>query len=68
LKVKLYSNLSFEFDYRVLSGRIRIKDICGSKTLIDKERYHTLEMSTSRMAHAEKERGNTPVKQQQGKT
>jgi hypothetical protein len=30
LKVKLYYNLSFEFDYRVLSGKLRIKDICGS--------------------------------------
>jgi hypothetical protein len=30
LKVKLYYKLSFEFDYRVLSGRLGIKDICGS--------------------------------------
>jgi hypothetical protein len=27
MKAKLYYNLSFKFDYRVLSGRLRIKDI-----------------------------------------
>jgi hypothetical protein len=30
LKVKLYYKLSFEFDYRVLSGRLGIKDTCES--------------------------------------
>jgi hypothetical protein len=30
MKVKLYYKLGFEFDYRVLSGRMRIKDICES--------------------------------------
>jgi hypothetical protein len=33
LKVKLYYNLSFEFDYRVLSGRFRIKTIAEVKHL-----------------------------------
>jgi hypothetical protein len=27
MKIKLYYKLSFEFDYRVLSGRLRIKYI-----------------------------------------
>jgi hypothetical protein len=31
MKVELYYELSFKFDYRVLSERLRIKDICGSK-------------------------------------
>jgi hypothetical protein len=48
--------LSFEFDYRVLSGRWRIKTFCGSETLVDRERHLILEMSTSRMAHADRER------------
>jgi hypothetical protein len=34
----------------------RIKDICGSETLIDQERHLALEMLTSRTAHIEKER------------
>jgi hypothetical protein len=33
MKVKLYYNLSFEFDYRVLSERLRIKDIYGRNHL-----------------------------------
>jgi hypothetical protein len=28
--------LSFKFDYRVLSGRLRIKDICGSDNSMNK--------------------------------
>jgi hypothetical protein len=36
-------------------------------TLDDQERHFTLEMATSRMAHAERERESTPVKQHQGK-
>jgi hypothetical protein len=30
LKFKLYYNLSLQFDYRVLSERLKIKYICGS--------------------------------------
>jgi hypothetical protein len=36
-------------------------------TLDDQEQHFTLEMATSRMAHAERERESTPVKQHQGK-
>jgi hypothetical protein len=43
------------------------KNICKSKTLVDQERHLTLEMPTSRMAHAKRERESTPVKQHQGK-
>jgi hypothetical protein len=32
-KIKCYYNLSFEFDYRVLSGRQRIKRFKEAKTL-----------------------------------
>jgi hypothetical protein len=61
--VKLYYNFGFKFDYRVLTGRLRNKIICGSKTLIDQERHLALEIPTSRMAHAEREIENTPANQ-----
>jgi hypothetical protein len=51
--------LSFEFDYRVLSGRLRIKTFVEAKTLNDQERHVALEMLTSRMAHAKREREHT---------
>jgi hypothetical protein len=57
----------FEFDYRVLSEKLRNKTICESETLIDQERHLALKMLTSRTAHAERQRVNTPAKQQQGK-
>jgi hypothetical protein len=41
--------------------------IRGSEILDDQERHFALEMPTSRTAHAERERENTPVKQYQGK-
>jgi hypothetical protein len=37
------------------------------KTLDDREWHLALEMLTSRMAHADMERENTPAKQYQGK-
>jgi hypothetical protein len=54
--------LSFEFDYRILSGRLRIKYICRSDSLDDKKRHLALEMPTSETAHAGRERENTPAK------
>jgi hypothetical protein len=48
--------LSFEFNYRVLSGRSRIKTFRGSEIVVDRERHLALEMPTSRMAHADRER------------
>jgi hypothetical protein len=59
--------LSLEFDYRVLSERLRIKEICGSETLDDQEWHLTLEIPTSKTAHTGRERENTPTKQHQGK-
>jgi hypothetical protein len=60
-------NLSFEFDYRVLSGRgIKIHFV-EAKTLNGQEQHLVLEMPTSRMAHTERERENTPTKQHHGK-
>jgi hypothetical protein len=56
--------LSFEFNYRVLSKRQRIKTFCGNETLADGEWDLALEMPTSRMAHTDRERENTPAKQQ----
>jgi hypothetical protein len=38
-----------------------------AKTLDDPERHLALEMLTTRMAHADRERENTPAKQHQGK-
>jgi hypothetical protein len=43
------------------------KQFAEAKTLDDRERHLALEMSTSRTAHADRERENTPVKQHQGK-
>jgi hypothetical protein len=37
MKVKLYYSLSFEFSYRVLSGRKRTKTTCESEILDDQE-------------------------------
>jgi hypothetical protein len=37
------------------------------RQLIDQERHLTLEVLTSEMAHARREKENTPAKQQQGK-
>jgi hypothetical protein len=54
--------LSFEFDYRVLSRRLRIKYICGSETLDNKKWHLALQMPTSEMTHAEREGENTSVK------
>jgi hypothetical protein len=60
MKVKLYYNLSFEFNYGVLSGRYRIKIFCGTKNT--RRPHLTLEMPASRIAYAKNERENTPVK------
>jgi hypothetical protein len=38
-----------------------------ARTLNDQERHLALEVPTSKMAHAEKERESTPVKQHQDK-
>jgi hypothetical protein len=37
------------------------------RQLIDQERHLALEVLTSEMAHARREKENTPAKQQQGK-
>jgi hypothetical protein len=56
--------LSFEFDYRVLSKRLRIKMFAEVKTLDDREWHLALEIPTSRTAHTKRKRENTPIKQQ----
>jgi hypothetical protein len=38
-----------------------------AKIFDDREQHLALEMPTLKIAHAERERENTPVKQQQGK-
>jgi hypothetical protein len=58
------TKLSFEFNYRVLSRRLRIKDICGSDHLTNQEQHLALEMPTSETAHTRREREKTPTKQQ----
>jgi hypothetical protein len=50
------TSLSFEFNYRVLSGRKSVKWFAEAKTLDDQEWYFALEMLTLRMAHANRER------------
>jgi hypothetical protein len=68
LKVKLYYNLSFEFNYRVLSERENKNIFWQKRTLHGIEWHLALEMPASRMTHAERERESTPVKQYQGKS
>jgi hypothetical protein len=51
--------LSFEFDYRVLSERNRIKDICENDHLVNQERHLALGIPSSEMAHAGRERERT---------
>jgi hypothetical protein len=63
---KLNFNVSFEFDYIVLSRRLRIKTFAKTKTLDARERNLAIEMSTSRTAHVGRER-DTPAKQHQAK-
>jgi hypothetical protein len=60
--------LSFEFDYRVLSGRLGIKHIYRSKILIDQEQHVDPRDADLKIAQAERERENTLTKQYQGKT
>jgi hypothetical protein len=55
-KIKLYYNLSFEFNYKVLSGRENNIFFLRKWTLHDIERHIALEMSTSRTAYAERKR------------
>jgi multidrug resistance efflux pump len=50
-----------------LSERYEIKTFSEVGTLDDQEWHLALEMPTSRMAHAERERESTPAKQHQGK-
>jgi hypothetical protein len=59
--------LGFEFDYRVLSGRLRIKTFTKAKTLDDQEWHLAQEKPTSEMTHAGSEKDNTPAKQHRGK-
>jgi hypothetical protein len=42
--------------------KIESKNICRSEALVNREWHRALEMPTSRTAHADKERENTPVK------
>jgi hypothetical protein len=46
---------------------IKNKIFLLKQSLIDQEWHLTLEMSISEMAHAEKERENTPIKQHEDK-
>jgi hypothetical protein len=50
--------LSFEFDDRVLNGRLRIKDICRSNNSLNKNDTFSRDVDL-RMAHAGRERENT---------
>jgi hypothetical protein len=51
--------LSFEFNYKVLSGRLRIKDIYGSDHSMNQEWHLALGLLSSEMAHTgEGEREN----------
>jgi hypothetical protein len=43
------------------------KQFVEAKTIDDRERHLALEMPTSTMAHADRERENTTAKQYQGK-
>jgi hypothetical protein len=63
MKVKHYCKLSFAFDYRVLSGILRIKDIYRSDNSMNKN--DTLPSGCLlKRAGAGREREDTPTKQQ----
>jgi hypothetical protein len=55
MKDELYYNLSFEFDYRVLSGRENKIYFLEVKTLDKSGRHLALEMLTLRTTHAKRE-------------
>jgi hypothetical protein len=67
LKLNFITVCVFEFDYRVWAEDREWKYFAEAGTLDDQERHLALEMLTSRMANAERERESTPVKQHQGK-
>jgi hypothetical protein len=68
LNVKLYYKLSFELKYRGLSGRLRLKDICGSDHSMNQEWHLSVGMPYSEIAHTGRgEREGTPAKQHQSK-
>jgi hypothetical protein len=56
LKVKLYYKLSFEFDYRVFSRILGIKEICGSNHLTNQEWHLAHGMPSLEMAQVRRER------------
>jgi hypothetical protein len=45
LKIKIYYKLSFEFDYKILSTKVRIKENCRNEHSMNKS--STLPMSSS---------------------
>jgi hypothetical protein len=68
MKVKLYYNLSFEFDYRVLSGRLIENKNNLRKQNTRRSRTTPCPRDVDiRMAHVGRERENTPIKQHQVK-
>jgi hypothetical protein len=48
--------LSFEFNYRVLSGRLEIKEIGGNDHSMNQKLHLALGMPISKMAHVDRER------------
>jgi hypothetical protein len=67
LKVKLYYNLSFKFDYRVLSERNRMKDILQKRSLIDQEPHVCPRGAKLKNGSRREGRENTTIKQHHGK-
>jgi hypothetical protein len=67
LKVKLYYKFGFKFDYRVWAEDRELKWFAEARTLDDQGQHLALVIPTSKMAHAERERENTPAKQHQSK-
>jgi hypothetical protein len=58
-KVKLYYKFSFEFDYRVLSGKLQIKEVCESDHSMNNKKHLALGMSTSEWLTPEGDREHT---------
>jgi hypothetical protein len=59
--------LSFKFDYRVLSERLRIKDICGSDIQRTRVTPCPKDVDLRNGSRREEEGERAPTKQQQDK-
>jgi hypothetical protein len=55
MKDKLY----YKLRYKILRGRLKIKEICSKISYDDQEWHHVLGMPSSEMTHIRREREST---------